>query len=153
MTSIPLHPMLVHFPVAFYFLELFYGIKVNTLRIVNSTAGIAKWINQNLPPNSKVLVRGEVRLFYFDRKTVLEEEFSLFSNYADLKTPAEISTLLKEKGFTHLLDAVSLQPGASPIESNTDLLIQDSSLVHKLFTMTSQNGREPKFIYNVYELV
>ena len=121
------------------------------LEYTERTTGIAKWINQNLPLNSKILACGEVRYFYFERTVVFEKFFSILSKSKN-KTPAEIATLLKEKGFTHLLDGISLQTGAV-YKRDLDLLIHDSLLARKVFTMISKNGREPKFIYNVYELI
>ncbi len=123
------------------------------LTYTERTTGISRWMNQNLPSDAKVLMRAEVRYFYFDRAVIFEEFFSLVSKYDENRTPAEMAAFLKEKGFTYLLDGISLQPGATTRRTGFDQVIEDPSLVRKVITMISKNGREPKFIYHVYKLI
>ena len=141
-----------HFRVQFLPIFRIWSVE-KYLEYTERTMGIARWVNQNLPPDSKILVRGEARLFYFECKVIDNDFFAILSKYGQGRTPAEMATFLKRMGFTHLLDAISLRPGAAVIKNEFDFIIHDSSLVRKLFTMVSKNGREPKSIYTVYELI
>lgn len=123
------------------------------LEYTERTVGISNWINQNLPLDSKILVRGEGRLFYFDRTVIFEDFFTILSKYQEGRTPAQMAAVLKDMGFTHLLDALSLLHGAASNRSAFDLLIHDPLLVRKVIRMVSKNGREPKSIYTLYELI
>ncbi len=64
-----------------------------------------EYINKNTPPDSKVLLIGEIRTFYIDRKTITSDLWSK-SPFAELvgsgENTADSAAILKERGITHL---------------------------------------------------
>jgi hypothetical protein len=68
--------------------------------------GAMDYINKNASPDAGVLLIGETRTFYIDRKTVAPDVWSK-SPFADMISGAgntgEAAEILKKKGITHIL--------------------------------------------------
>ncbi len=121
----------------------------------------ASWVNQNLPKNAKIYNAEEIRQFYFEREMVRNIWFIKRHPEIQKKSAEEISRLLKEKGFTHLLKAVpAVSRPAVPARPEdlerteaVDRLLQDGRYTRLLHALTSVNKVEAAFSYEVYELV
>lgn len=120
---------------------------------VERSYGAAQWVNANLPAQAVVLNAGEVRQFYFN--PVLIREVMLFrrTNYPKLAEKG-ILTYLKGLGVTHVLRAELLDSPAAPearIQAlDCELLNPENAAL--LTTLDSQNKRESRFRYRVYQL-
>lgn len=79
---------------------------------------VIKWINKNLPENSKVLFSGENKTFYIERDYLT---YSVENNLQPLmeyikqsNTPEKLHELLKKEGITHILinyrEAIRVNP-------------------------------------------
>lgn len=64
---------------------------------------MAKFINENLPPDAKILNAEEVRTFYFDRNLVRESLYRFRTDYDRANNFQEVLARLKKDRFTHLL--------------------------------------------------
>lgn len=67
--------------------------------------GVAKFINENLPPDAKILNLEEPRMFYFKRTLVREPFYRFRTRYDQPGRRDEIVERLKRGGFSHLLIA------------------------------------------------
>jgi len=66
--------------------------------------GISKYVNLNLPKDSKIMAVNVPHLFYFDRTIFREEMIWIASDYdKNNHSPEEVTSWLKEKDFTHVL--------------------------------------------------
>ena len=65
--------------------------------------GMAKFVNENLPPDVKILNSEEVRMFYFNRDLVRESLYRRRTKYGESRDLNETLKRLKKDGFTHLL--------------------------------------------------
>jgi hypothetical protein len=72
----------------------------------NPYYGVAEWINRNLPENSTVMLLGEYRGFYFERKfetqTVVDHT-SLVLMLKEARNADDLYDALGKKGITHIL--------------------------------------------------
>ncbi len=64
---------------------------------------MAKFVNENLPADAKILNSEEVRMFYFNRLMVRESGYRVRTKYNKDPNPDVIINQLKEDGFSHLL--------------------------------------------------
>jgi hypothetical protein len=115
---------------------------------------IADWMNRNLPENVKILNAEEIRQFYVDRDFNRESVLYLNSQYSDGKTSAEIISLLKELNYTHVLRTYTIDADLAeePRLVKLDEGLQMSRLAKLRLSIESQNIREPRSVYKLYEL-
>lgn len=64
---------------------------------------MAKFVNENLPRDAKILNAEEVRMFYFDRTLVRESGYRANAKYGQAHNGDEAIEYLKQDGFTHIL--------------------------------------------------
>ncbi len=117
------------------------------------TAGIAHWVNRNLPANSKILLAREPRQFYFDHSLVRDIALRYRSDY-DRKNLNlnEFSDFLKAEKITHILMSDPLRQDRPADKSILLSQLMMSSHVQLLEEMTSQNFRDDQYQYRLYEL-
>jgi hypothetical protein len=66
---------------------------------------VARWINENLPPDSRILSQ-EQRAFYFEPTVTRESLYRRRTQYAKVGgTPDAVWSKLRDDGFSHLLTA------------------------------------------------
>lgn len=71
---------------------------------VERSYGVAAWVNENLPPQSKILCADESHLHYYDRTVARENVYSMRTGYENkVQSLAEAAEWFKKEGFTHLL--------------------------------------------------
>ncbi len=119
------------------------------------TYAMAKWVNENLPEDSKILSDSEVRLFYFKPLTLREPTLRLFTRYPEKHaTPQETVAAFKEQGFTHVL--ISERAGDGTDDSDLAdhphrlrRLVRDASMF-KLLQELSFDSADEKQRYSLY---
>jgi len=125
------------------------------LRKTERTIPVADWVNENLPPNARILSLVEPHLFYFDREVILDVEFHIRTHYKDQSSSAAIAAILKEKGITHILDADIQDPTLSdvPMHRPIELVLKDTRFSRSLASLQSVNvlGRRSRYI--LYKLL
>ncbi|MFA5158940.1 MAG: hypothetical protein WC484_00335 [Candidatus Omnitrophota bacterium] len=128
------------------------------LEKMERTIPIARWVNQNLPSNSKILILEEVHLFYFDREVVLDADFNIRTHYKNQNSPAAMATILKEKGITHILDTQEVGdrtrldvPAENP--RPIDSFLKSRNLSQILISHRSLNVLDKRYQYILYKLI
>jgi hypothetical protein len=95
------------------------------------------YVNRQLPPDAQVLLVGEARPFYFEKPVDYSVVFnrSPLSEALDASTsPADLATLLRERGYTHVLvNWVEVRRLASTYG-------YDPRITPSLFTMLESQG-------------
>ena len=113
---------------------------------------IAKFVNENTPPDAKILNFEEPRMFYFNRTLVRESAYRFRTRYDQTNDRGEIFERLKRDGFTHLLVANEVsrkrgKAGGGWIDHDS----QDRRLDRVYQThFRERNGREME--YTLYRL-
>ena len=113
---------------------------------------IAKFVNENTPPDAKILNFEEPRMFYFRRTLVRESAYRFRTRYDQTNDRGEIFERLKRDGFTHLLVANEVsrkrgKAGGGWIDHDS----QDRRLDRVYQThFRERNGREME--YTLYRL-
>ena len=128
------------------------------LEKVERTAAITQWVNRNLPPQAKILILEEVHLFDFDRDVVLDADFNTRTHYKGASSHAAMVAILKEKGVTHILDAIDIQGHVLPAVSKQaerpiELLLKDRRFAQPLASLPSSNVLDRRCQYVLYKLV
>jgi len=118
--------------------------------------GISDWINRHLPAEAKIYNAEEIRQFYFSREMVRDAWF--LKRYPGLagETVEGAVSLLKREGFTHILRAKAFpeNPAAEAGRfSHIDRVLGEKSKVKLVHQMISQNQREGRMLYELYEWV
>lgn len=112
----------------------------------------AEWINANLPEKVKILNAEEIRGFYIDRPAVREVWYRRRTRYQETDSPLELYQRLKKDGFTHLLRARPAAGGQGDRFDLLDRMLQERPEIVRLWSGESQNIREFKQYYEVYEV-
>lgn len=117
------------------------------------TMPVATWMNQNLPENASVLVENESRLFYMNRPLLRDLFFRhRRDDFKNVKDVSSYYQFLKSNGVTHIL---LTDPMDSKGEvSSEDILRRFAKSKHSklLYEGASENIREPRFYYRLYQL-
>ncbi len=127
------------------------------LRRMERSYPAARWVNENLPADARILNAEEIRQFYFERETVRELWFYLRTHYSRLGSAESVAKFLKQERFTHLLLYAPVQ--GEKMDSDTAqryallrTLAADSQLSRSLVVLSSRNVREARMTYEIYEL-
>ncbi len=122
------------------------------MRDIERSYDVAKWIDLHLPKTAKIFNAEENRSFYFNRPSVRETWFRHATNYSKLST-AGVFALLKENGFTHVIRVTPLDSSSSdPYLEALDKVLTDKHYARLLVQVDSENKRESRFQYHVFEL-
>lgn len=118
------------------------------------TAGVAEWVNANLPRDSKILIDLENRIFYFDRPVIRQGYMSLqFNDPVYLNDPRRLVDLLKRQGVTHFLASGPLNDGSCRLTySPLGNALRVSGSLKEIYAGESQNLREERFCYRLYRV-
>lgn len=122
------------------------------LKKMERTFPVASWINGNLPLRAKILLESEPRQFYFDRPTIRDVFLKWRLHYEELGwAPEDLAGFLHSLGVTHLLinDPV---PAVTPQEQSLVRALAKSPLASEVKVVASENIRDEKFLYRLYEL-
>ena len=123
------------------------------LRRMERTVPIADWINRNLPRSVTILLEGEPRQFYIDRSIIRDGYLKYRTRYHKQKLdPVALDRFFKSQKITHILisDPVSANEKEF-VKSDLRNLI-DSPFSRLIQTVVSENIRETRFRYRLYEL-
>jgi len=125
------------------------------------TTGAADWINRNLSGDARIFFEGENRLFYFDRPVLRQCFLEWRLNLPDLsldstevsKDPESLKRLLRQYGVTHILSSrpisgAQLTTGAVPVSKR----LLTASLAREIYSASSSNVRETRFLYSLFEI-
>ena len=123
------------------------------LRKMERTIPIAEWINGNLPREVKILVDSEPRQYYIDRP-VIRNIFFRYRTHFDQKnlSPEGMRHFFKEIGITHFLMSApeGKEEFAQKRGSLEEFLV--SSYIRKIKSVMSENIRDARHYYELYEL-
>jgi hypothetical protein len=124
------------------------------IRDIERSFDLSKWIETHLPKKAKILNAEENRGFYLNRPSVRETWFRYATNYHHLSAGA-VYELLIEKGFTHIIRVRPLEAAATsdPNLDTLDKLLTNKHYARLLVQIDSQNKRESRSHYNVFELL
>lgn len=127
------------------------------LNKLERTTPAAEWANKNLPQDAKILILGEVHLYYFDREVILEDDFNTRTDFKALGSPEALSAIFKTHGITHILEATDILDNAVPGTSEKslrpiELLLRDKRLTKPLTSVQSSNVLDKRCHYSLYEL-
>lgn len=125
------------------------------LKTLERSNVLSIWIDKHLPGDSKILNVEENRGFYIPRPTVREVWYSKLNKPWVLLEKETIATDLKEMGFTHVIRTKVLNGGGAKSRNrlrNFDSFLKDSLYARKKVSFQSQNLKEAKLHYDVYEL-
>ncbi len=114
---------------------------------------ISKWVNKELPVQSKLLVVEEPRQFYFDRPIMREVYLKYRTHYDQASNNVEsTSKLLKSLGISHILTTADvLRQDTMGTKEPIGSLLQ-SHFATMVYSVQSQNIRDEKYVYEVYHL-
>lgn len=142
---------LFHYRYAFL-LYVGYWSPAQYLLNMERTIPIANWVNENLPSNSKILIESEPRRFYMNRPSI-RDVFLKFRTAYDQKnmTAEEMNRFFKSYDITHLLVTRSMDEEKGKKLGHLDVIL-NSPEVTELVAVSSQNIRDEKFIYHLYQL-
>ncbi len=115
------------------------------------TIPIANWINGSLPRDSKILIESETRQFYINR-TAIRDAFLKRRTHYDQKnlTIAELNAYLKSLNFTHIL--MTYPKGESVNMKHHLAPLLNSALASEIYKVDSQNIRDEKYSYQLFQL-
>lgn len=117
---------------------------------------ISKYINKNLPENSKLLVVNEWHTFFIDRDNRRELYYWIYTRYDDkYKNPGEIIDFFKREGFTHILYAYDKDSIGLMDEGLLSLMRRDEFVKNhlKLIYEQAPSSRNANGIeYKVYKI-
>jgi len=117
------------------------------------TGPIALWTNSNLKPDATILLESEPRLFYFNRNLIRDAALKFRTKYNRTgMSEQQLSTFLKSCEITHILLNTEL-PKENP--NHNSIILRNfvkSSYVKPIKSITSENVRDAKFKYDLYEL-
>ena len=129
------------------------------IRKMEQTVPIAEWINSNTPQNTKILIQRETHFYYFDREVVLDGYFFPRTPSCNRASPEEIVSILKQKGFTHVLGVhpITMQ-GGKFLRSESGLNLTDQILINDKIvklekSLDSENVRGDRYRYTLYALL
>jgi hypothetical protein len=136
-----------------YFLYLGRWTPQAYLRKMERTLPVAEWVNRSLPPESKILIESEPRKFYFNRDLLYDVFLEWRTRYGETYTnPEELHRYFKSLGVTHLL---TNQPDSETLGAKKDTPIRklaESSYARELYTVRSENIRDARHVYRLYEI-
>lgn len=142
-----------------HFLAMMSGWSKDTfLTRLERTYPAAQWVNENLSNDAKLFSASEIRQFYFNRPMIDAVSYYRVERYSDTLTPSEMMDRLKKNNITHVLQVLPADEGAGrqPRESSpfdvVHTLVGDASLAVFIKEISSQNIREPRVVYRIYEL-
>jgi hypothetical protein len=124
------------------------------LTSLERTTEIAKWIDRNLPPDAKILIESEPRVFYFDRPLVKQVflEWRIKSPQA-FTVPEASLRMLQEHGIRYVVSTDLIRDGRVVAEApSLGAKLFTAGRVRLLYSAESKNIREDRFLYRLYEL-
>ncbi len=123
---------------------------------VERSLPLANWINKNIPPSAKILNAEEIRQFYINRELVRVSFFRLRTDFEKIEEPHALMNLLRQQGITHVLRAMPITSELGDNKSERyrvlDALLMSPLMAKELKRMESQNERDQKWRYYVFEL-
>jgi len=125
------------------------------LRKMERTIPLARWINSTLSKDAKILLVGEPRRFYIDRAVIRDAFFRYRTHYDEKNlTSFGLKDFLKSKGITHVLLSDSMADDAVDLDGGNHSLrrLVESSYVQLVKRISSENIRDERYVYNLYEL-
>ena len=116
------------------------------------TIPISDWIEKHLPKDAKILIEAEPRQFYINRLILRDAYLKYRTHYDELGMAlSALPDFLKGHDVTHLLLSEQLDGAVAPPESLLRQLAAGDS-ARLIFETTSENIRESRFRYRLYEL-
>jgi len=121
---------------------------------------ISQYISKQTPPASKILVAGEIRVFYLGREHIREDHYRIYDKYHLKKIPDIISDL-KDKGVTHICyaerqNALLTDTLALGTDNRISLLLRRKGFVDRyleeLATISYDDDFSQKTKYTLYSL-
>jgi hypothetical protein len=129
------------------------------LRNLERTYPAADWINKHLPHNARIFAATEYRHFYFDRPIIDVSYYCWAERIFGKLSPAELLGRLQKLGISHILRVVRSRSDGLPIKTDEpiytaiDGLVADHTMAKLVGEVSSQNIREPRFDYQIFELL
>lgn len=119
------------------------------------TYPIASWINAQLPEKAKILVEAEPHDFYFDRDLIQDKVLKWRTRYdqAEWNLP-KFRGFIKSLGVTHLLLSHPVLADHPSAQHPSRLQkLATSKFSRHLLSMKSENIRDARHVYDLYELL
>ncbi|MBI3316936.1 MAG: hypothetical protein HYZ85_02885 [Candidatus Omnitrophica bacterium] len=116
---------------------------------------IASWTNRHLPPNSKIFNAEEIRQYYFDAEIIRWNMLKIREPYRGESNPKALISEIKHRGFTHILRVKNLSSSSAsedPVLQLLDQSISQDPRVRPLITIDSENLRDDRYRYSLYEI-
>ncbi|MFH0983968.1 MAG: glycosyltransferase family 39 protein [Candidatus Omnitrophota bacterium] len=125
------------------------------LSSLERTTGVAQWINQNLPADARLLVEGETRIFYFDRPVVRQTFLAWHEkDTGHLLDPETFLNVLRRQKVTHVLIRQPVGDSADFSEVSPEVKnLLRSRQVRQIYSGESQNIREARYQYSIFQLL
>ena len=133
------------------------GLSANDfLKKTERSYPVAAWIKTYLPAQAKILNIEEIRQFYFQQSMTREFFLSVDTDY-DTRVPMALwPDHFASSGYTHILrakQAASSLFAQSKRHAVWDEILGTSPQVRKIATIASENLRDDKYIYEIYEIL
>lgn len=123
------------------------------LCFMERTYDVAGWANGHLPKAAKIMGIGEVRAFYFDREFVGSDVYELVGPKVHAMPGPKLLRRLRNEGFTHLLIGTPVgSEEVYPLFRPLIGMIGKKDGITEIFNGTSQNEREKRFFYRLFEI-
>lgn len=123
------------------------------LRKMERTIPLAEWINGHLSREVKILVEVETRQYYIERP-VIRDVFLRYRTHYDQKglSPEAMRNFFKELGITHFLTSEPEGKEGFTRKKGAWQELLTSSYVRKVKSIMSENIRDARYLYELYEL-
>ncbi len=130
------------------------------LQRVERSFEMASYVNQQLPPDSRIIAADDPHLFYFDREIFRETAFARLENYWKADSEAGVFQNLRRKGITHILYVTNKNsiPGAEMPEFRLPRLMSRdqnelATFLKPLYTYTFTDEEGLQTRYYLYEIL
>ncbi len=123
------------------------------MRYAERTYDISEWVNNNLPPDSRILSLSEVRLFHFNPEVLRWGMLKKRIKNRDINTVDDVSSVVNEYGITHILAARKKSEVSAVSYDPMAMYLSTTKLVQKQVMIPSNNGREETYIYELYKVL
>ncbi len=116
---------------------LFFGGELSEeyLEKLEPTYGISRIVEETVPEDETVLVAGEIKRFYFNRKTIRADGLEYMSDYnAKVKSPEDMVSFIRVIGIKYLVLGIYDEDDGNKVLTVANIL-RDKEFVDRYFTI------------------
>ncbi|MBN2191132.1 MAG: glycosyltransferase family 39 protein [Candidatus Aureabacteria bacterium] len=138
---------------------LFFGneYEENYLLKTEPTCGLGFAVEKNIPEDKTVLMIGEIKRFYINRKTIRADGFYYMSDYCEkVQSEKDAAVFLKDAGVEYVISSnIKVPEKGDGFRFNLACLMQDNGFVSAYFVPIGRyefKSGENVIVYNIYKM-